>query len=220
MHVLPSQRTRYMSLNEPKPSLYVSPVMFNDVAHTYALGCKRLSGVTQLLHRTLFADKYKGVSQAVLNKAADYGHNIHEQIELVDALGVTSSSPAVQAYLEMKAAMSLTTIANEYLVSDEDYVASSIDIVFHDFTLADIKTTSQLDMAYLSWQLSMYAYLFEKQNPQYKVPRLLAIWLPKPRYGKPMVVEVPRKSSDALKVIIAWGKSLTIKTNNNINITN
>lgn len=194
---------------EKKIELKQSGVIFNEVDHTYTFLGSLLSGVTSLLHRTLFASKYRGISAEVLAKAAAYGHNIHEQIELVDTLGVVSQTPAVQAYLQMKADLKLTTLANEYLVSDEQYIASSIDIVFDDLTLADIKTTSRLDMEYLSWQLSMYAYLFELQNAGLKVPRLLAIWLPKPQYGKPMIVEVPRKSNDALKVLIAWDKSVT-----------
>ncbi len=199
--------------NGNKIELKQSEVIFNEVDHTYTFLGSLLSGVTSLLHRTLFADKYHGISAEVLAKAAAYGHNIHEQIELVDTLGVESQTPAVQAYLQMKAELNLTTLANEYLVSDEQYIASSIDIVFDDLTLADIKTTSRLDMEYLSWQLSMYSYLFELQNPGLKVPRLLAIWLPKPQYGKSMIVEVPRKSNDALKVLIAWDKSVTSSFN-------
>lgn len=200
-------------MSKPKIELSQSAVIFNEVDHTYNYLGSYLSGVTSLLHRTLFADKYNGISAEVLAKAAAYGHNIHEQIELVDTLGVTSETPAVQAYLQMKQELNLTTLANEYLVSDEQYIASSIDIVFDDLTLADVKTTSKLDMEYLSWQLSMYAYLFEMQNPGLKVPRLLAIWLPKPQYGKPNIVEVPRKSNDALKVLLAWDKSLTSSYN-------
>lgn len=185
-----------------------SSVIFDELAHTYDYMGQQLSGVTSILHRTLFADKYTGISKEVLAKAAEYGHNIHEQIELVDSLGVESDHPSVIDYCNMKKENNLTTLVNEYLVSDEIAYASSIDIVFDDFTLADIKTTSKLDMEYLSWQLSIYAYLFEMQNPTLRVPRLLAIWLPKPKYGRSMLVEVPRKSLDAIKVLLAWDKSI------------
>ena len=191
-----------------KIELVKSKVVFSEIDHTYTLMGKSLSGVTSMLSRTLFRDKYKGISKEVLQKAADYGHNIHEQIELVDSLGVTSDTLAVQDYLRMKEELGLTTLEGEYLVSDEDVIASSIDIVFSDLTLADIKTTSKLDMEYLSWQLSIYAHLFEMQNPTLKVPRLLAIWLPKPRYGRSMYVEVPRKSKDAIEVLLNWNRSL------------
>lgn len=191
-----------------KTELVKSAVVFDELAHTYMYMGAHLSGITSLLHRTLFADKYHGIAPEVLAKAAEYGHNIHEQIEIVDSLGVESDHPSVQDYCRMKKDNNLVPLVNEYLVSDEKAYASSIDIVFDDFTLADIKTTSRLDMEYLSWQLSIYAYLFEMQNPGLKVPRLLAIWLPKPRYGRSTLVEVPRKTKDAIKVLMAWDKSL------------
>lgn len=186
-----------------------SNVVFDELSHTYDYMGQRLSGITSLLHRTLFADKYKGISSATLAKAAAYGHNIHEQIELVDTLGVESDHPSVKDYCRIKEQNGLKTLANEYLVSDNIAYASSIDIVFDDLSLADIKTTSKLDYEYLSWQLSIYAYLFEMQNPGLKVPRLFAIWLPKPQYGKSMIAEIARKSRDAINVILAWDKSLT-----------
>lgn len=189
-------------------SLVKSAVVFDELSHSYSFLGNQLSGITSLLHRTLFVDKYTGISPDILAKAAEYGHNIHEQIEIVDSLGVESDNPSVQDYCKMKRENNLVPLVNEYLVSDEVSYASSIDIVFNDYTLADIKTTSRLDMEYLSWQLSIYAYLFEMQNPGLKVPRLLAIWLPKPRYGKSTLVEVPRKSKDAIKVLMAWDKSL------------
>ncbi len=42
--------------------LVKSSVVFDELSHTYNyMGC-RLSGITSLLHRTLFADKYTGIS--------------------------------------------------------------------------------------------------------------------------------------------------------------
>lgn len=196
--------------------LVKSQVVFNELDHTYMFNGKQLSGVTSMLSRTLFRGKYKGISKEVLAKAADYGHNIHEQIELVDTLGVTSDTPAVQDYIRIKKEYGLMPIANEYLISDEETIASSIDIVYgvegaNEYVdITDVKTTSKLDMAYLSWQLSMYAHLFERQNPMLKVRRQLAIWLPKPKYGHSMCVEVPRKSKEAIEVLLAWNKSLTV----------
>jgi hypothetical protein len=197
-----------------RPELIKSAVVFDELAHTYNYMGQDLSGVTSLLHRTLFANKYNGISQEVLNKAAEYGHNIHEQIELVDSLGVESDHPSLIDYVRIKKENGLVTLANEYLISDDSYIASSIDIVFEVadnvvyVDICDVKTTSKLDMEYLSWQLSIYAYLFERQNPHLKVRKLLALWLPKPRYGKSNLVEVVRKPMEAIKVLIAWDKSI------------
>lgn len=185
-------------------TLNKSQVVFCELGHTYTLDGKSLSGVTSILNRQLFADKYSGISDEVLNKAAEYGKGIHESIELYDSLGIGEDEDAVKAYIKLCQKEGLTRLDNEYLISDNDYVASSIDVVFDDCSLADIKTTSHLDEEYVSWQLSIYAYLFEKQNPDLQANRLLAIWIPKARYGKPKVVEVPRKPvSEVVRLIEA-----------------
>ena len=185
-------------------TLNKSQVVFSELDHTYTLDGKSLSGVTSILNRQLFADKYSGISDEVLNKAAEYGKGIHESIELYDSLGIGEDEDAVKAYIKLCQKEGLTRLDNEYLISDNDYVASSIDVVFDDCSLADIKTTSHLDEEYVSWQLSIYAYLFEKQNPDLQANRLLAIWIPKARYGKPKVVEVSRKPvSEVIRLIEA-----------------
>lgn len=185
-------------------TLNQSPVIFNELDHTYTLDDKSLNGVTSILNRQLFADKYSGISDEVLNKAAEYGKGVHESIELYDSLGIGEDEDAVKSYIKLCQKEGLTRLDNEYLISDNDYVASSIDVVFDDCSLADIKTTSHLDEEYVSWQLSIYAYLFEKQNPDLQANRLLAIWLPKARYGKPKVVEVSRKPvSEVIRLIEA-----------------
>ena len=185
-------------------TLNQSPVIFNELDHTYTLDDKSLNGVTSILNRQLFADKYSGISDEILNKAAEYGKGVHESIELYDSLGIGEDEDAVKSYIKLCQKEGLTRLDNEYLISDNDYVASSIDVVFDDCSLADIKTTSHLDEEYVSWQLSIYAYLFEKQNPDLQANRLLAIWLPKARYGKPKVVEVPRKPvSEVIRLIEA-----------------
>ena len=69
--------------------------------------------------------------------------------------------------------------------------ASPIDIVTSDLYLCDIKTTYALDEDYCSWQLSIYAYLFEVQNPDLQVKGLRAIWL---KGSTAKVVDVDRIS--------------------------
>lgn len=41
--------------------LVKSPVVFNEENHTYFLGEKQLRGITGMISRQLFPDKYKGV---------------------------------------------------------------------------------------------------------------------------------------------------------------
>lgn len=186
-----------------------TPVKFDAESHTYtAPDGRQLSGVTAILNRQLFAYKYLSIPEATLRAAAERGSNIHQRVEVHDSLGTPAGDdPYLQAYDRIKAANGLTPIANEYLVSDGDYVASSIDAVYEGNHLCDIKTTSSFDREYVSWQLSIYAWLFEQQNPGQRVGRLFGIWLPLPQYGKPRLIEVTRKPAEEVAKLIAADKA-------------
>ena len=157
------------------------PVTFDKEQHTYTYEGQQLSGITSMLSRQLFADKYSGVSEDVLRQAAERGSRIHSMCELADRMGI-ADAPEAKAYMSVCADNSLVNVESEYLVSDLEHYASSIDKVYRgetkdEYWLGDIKTTYHLDKEYLRWQLSVYAYLFEMQNPGAKATRLLGIWL-------------------------------------------
>lgn len=190
-----------IALREPK-------VVFDETGHTYTNEAgKQLSGVTALLKRQLFADKYDGISESVLERAAERGNLIHRQVEMYETFGgdVDTLSDEAKTYVTLKDANKFETIATELLVSDGENVASGIDVVWekngHVF-LCDIKTTSKLDMEYLSWQLSIYKYLLLIHNPGINVGGLFACWLPKEQYGKPKLVPVDEKPMEWVKDLI------------------
>lgn len=174
--------------------LIQSAVVFNEEQHTYTLGDKQLSGITSIIKSLLFPDMYANVSQAVLNKAAERGTRIHNLIQLW-TMGILSNEDIaeLQPFLDAFHAAELDGWESEYLVSDNESVASSIDLVCLDkdgnIILCDIKTTSVLHIEYLRWQLSIYAYLFERQNPELKVHGLKAIHICK---GKCDIVDIER----------------------------
>lgn len=157
-----------------------SSVVFDSVNHTYTLNGKQLSGITSLLDRQLFKDKYSGIPDAILRKAAERGTYIHQCCELADEGFATDCQEAMN-YLNLKSKYNLRVEESEYLVSDNRHYASCIDKVYrydeNIFYLGDIKTTYKLNKEYVMWQLSIYAYLFEKQNPGATVASIFAIWL-------------------------------------------
>lgn len=99
--------------------------------------------------------------------------------------------------------MGLVYRASEYLVSDNRRFASAIDKVYEEgddaFTLADVKTTYRLNEDYVRWQLSVYAYLFELQNPGARVVRLLALWV---RDGRASAFPMERIPSDIVTALL------------------
>ena len=180
--------------------LVKSNVIFDQQAHTYTTPdgvC--LQGITGMIERQLFPDKYSGVPDFVMKRAAERGSFVHEVCELVDDLGVAHESEEVRNYVMLKERYSLQYEASEYLVSDNEHFASCIDKVYREsdteFSLGDIKTTYKLDKEYVRWQLSIYAFLFERQNPGCKAVRLFAIWL---RGDKAELVEVDRIPDDTV----------------------
>lgn len=176
-----------------------SPVIFNKEDHTYKLGEVFLQGITGILTKHLFQDKYSNVPDFVLQRAASRGTFVHECCELVDTLGIIPDSIEAQNYIKLKEEHDLTTIANEYIVSDEEHFASAIDVVLEDYSLADIKTTAKFDNEYVSWQLSIYAYLFELQNPDLKANKLYGIWL---RNDTAELIEVEKKPKELIQELL------------------
>lgn len=181
-------------------TLNPSWVVFNEEEHTYTLNDKQLHGITGMLSRQLFADKYKGIPDSILRVAAERGSKIHKDCEFADATGLTPETIEGKNYIELR--KDFQVVDNEYTVSDNEYFASNIDCVWSkdgEVILADIKTTSHLDEDYISWQLSIYAYLFELQNPHLKVSKLYAVWL---RGDIAKLVEISRKDDDTVVALL------------------
>lgn len=204
------------------PELTTSPIIFDPEVHEYLLVGEDFtstvySGVTSILSEVLFPNKYKDVGADVLARAAARGTRIHELCQASDTIptdrreGDEQYDAEVTNYELLKANNGLTMIANEYLVSRDDWgVASQIDCVDSEGNLYDIKTTYRLDTEYASWQLSFYAEMFEAQNPTLKAGKLYAIWL---RGTESKLVEVPRKTPEQVEQVIqAWQAGETLTT--------
>lgn len=175
-------------------------VVFDESAHTYHLGGVALSGVTPIID-WVYPRTYDNISEEVLRRAAEHGTMIHKQCELSDS-GFEVDTREVIAYNDMKNENGKETLCNEYLVSDEERIASSIDVVFTDYSIADIKTTSQIHNDNVRLQLSIYAWLFERMNPTIKVPEIWVIWLPRERYGNPDMRMLERIPSETCEKVV------------------
>lgn len=183
-------------------------VKFNQEKHEYWLNGKQLQGITGVLERRLFPDKYKFVSKELMERAAERGTFIHEQIELADSLGVKPDVTEVQNYQKLKEEYGLKILENEYTVSDLENYATNIDGVYdveeNVVDIADYKTTSKFDKESVSWQLSICAYFLEKDNPKVKVRKLFGIWL---RGDIARLIEVERKPVELVKALLLADKN-------------
>lgn len=184
------------------PVLSTSPVIFLPEEHRYynPENGRYLSGITSLLSRQLFQGKYDGVPQATLDAAAAKGSAIHEECADLATFGASGTYPETEAFARLLTREGIEPLEAEYTVSDGEYYASKIDLIDRSLNLYDLKTTSTLDTDYVSWQLSIYAYLFERQNPSLQVGRLAAIHL---RGKRAKLVRVERKSAEAVSRLLA-----------------
>ena len=183
-----------------KKVLTSSPVLFEEDGHTYTLNGHTLQGVTPII-AWLFPETYKGIPQSILNQAAEYGSLIHKKCELADSMGIVDDD-IVRDYQEIMQQHGLKVMLSEYLVSDEENIASCIDKVTENYDLCDLKTTSKVHIPNVTMQLSIYAWLFEMQNPGIKAGELYCVWLPKPQYGQADIIWLKRVPSEICAEIV------------------
>lgn len=171
-------------------------VFFDDITHSYINKDNIfLTGVTGLMRKHGLAADYSNVDEGVLSRKAEYGSMVHKSIERYIKGESVESTPELEAYISM----GIRALASEYLISDNETVASSIDIVTKELDLIDVKTTYKLHLNALQWQLSIYAYLFEMQNIKLKVRNLYALHI---KNGKAELVKIDRlPDSDIAELI-------------------
>lgn len=182
-------------------------VYFDDLTHTYLnKDNKELIGVTTLMKKMGVAPEYDGIDAEVLERAARRGSETHKAIERYCKnmpLAISDEfKEETEANLEAFKALNIAVIDNEYLVSDGEHIASSIDIVAGDddnLTLIDTKTTYEVHREAVAWQLSIYKYLFELQNKDCKVKELKCLHL---RGGKATMIAIPEVPQEEVQKLI------------------
>lgn len=179
--------------------LIKSKVVFNEAEHKYTLEGRELSGITRILSKHLFPDKYKNIPEATLNTAAERGSHIHKEIQEWIEKGESGFTDELQAFIsEFKD--KYDQMWSEFLVNNDRF-ATAVDLVTlkdGKIELHDIKTTSSLDKDYLSWQLSICAFLFERMTGC-PVHSLNYIWI---RGEDIKVGEIPRKTDKEVEELL------------------
>lgn len=161
-----------------------SGVEYIDSTHQYFYDGRELKGITGLLHKFVFPDMYSNVSEQTLKAAAEKGTMIHEQVELVAALGIEPSLDSVKAFVEFIKKEGYEIVGSEYVIRISDDHASAIDLVMHkknapenEVEIWDIKATYSVNKAYVRWQNSIYKVGFEELNEGLKVTSIKCMWL-------------------------------------------
>ena len=181
--------------------LVKSDIVFDPEYHRYYLGHQELKGITGVISRYLFPNKYSNVPKHILDAAKERGSAIHKACEMYNMFPVIYDDTLLELrnYVKLLDDNGIEPLEAEYIVSNNKTHATAIDMVDHNHNIYDIKTTSVLDKNYLSWQLSICAHFFELQNPGVNAGKLYAIWL---KDDKCKLVEVNRIPSDVVKSLL------------------
>ena len=173
---------------------------FNDQTHTYKLNGKIIPSVTQIINEVLFYNKYSSVSEDTLELAKKKGSLIHKEIEDYIKTGSTGFTTELESFINIVNDKKLEHMKSEVKVHNEE-IAGTIDIVCKigdKNVIIDTKTTSEFDKEYVSWQLSMYAYIIETY---YNIPvnELYGMWL---RDDKYKFVKVEKKTHNQVEDVL------------------
>lgn len=137
-------------------------IKFDEATHTYTLDGKKLISVTQLMQKHGLAPRYDNVDPSILQAKAERGTLIHKEIEDYNKRGEIGFTTEQAKYIEYIKRNKIEVLESELLLHN-DIVAGTCDLVLGDatkFYIADIKTTYTLHKEAVSWQLSIYAYLY------------------------------------------------------------
>lgn len=179
-------------------------VEYIEETHQYLYEGVLIPSVSTILKKYLFKDKYKNVPEHILKAKAEYGTKVHEAIEYFEKYGIIidglniNQELSLDHYLSIKNKNKLEVLKQEEIVCYNGIYAGRFDMIGNidgKESLLDIKTTAQLDLEYLSWQLSLYELAYGK-----RFKKLYAIWLPKKGPGK--LVEIKRKTKKEIDKLL------------------
>lgn len=172
-----------------------SNIVFDEINHTYTLNGELLpiQGITRMIDRQIFGGKMQNVPESILRKYAEFGSLVHKEIQDYYENGDLPTTDEAMAFVTQ----GIQCLESEYVVGDER-IATAIDFVGRDLYLYDFKTSTILDKERLSWQLSICAYLFERQTEK-KVKGLMGVHL---RGKECTFVGIERKADEQVEALI------------------
>lgn len=186
---------------------------FDEATHTYKLGDKELISVTTLLKKHGLAPNYNEVPVDILKKASERGKMIHTEIEkYIKDDSYTSFVDEVKEFERLKKCRELSELVSEVKLHN-NLVAGTADLICKAFAvggtervIVDFKITSRLNVEYVTWQTSIYAYLYEHQCSE-KIGNIYVIHFVD---GKGKFIKLNRISNEEIERLFECEKNGTI----------
>jgi hypothetical protein len=143
---------------------------FDEQKHEYTHNNIKYTSVTELIRKYGLSANYDGVPPDVLAKAAARGKATHKSLEEYvkgnqAELNITSEVDLLHNYVKTRGIDMNTAKAEEIVYDDTYHIAGTVDFQYvdgPDRIIADFKTTSQLHIDAVAWQLSIYNFILAK----------------------------------------------------------
>ena len=134
-----------------------------DESHTYIFNGVILPSITQIL-KLKFGNKYHGVSNSTLERAANLGTEVHKAIEDYETKGIENIElKELRNYVFLKVRNNFKCLKNEVpivlFLDDKPVAAGRVDLILEQngqVGIADIKRTSTFDKEYVAYQTNLY----------------------------------------------------------------
>ena len=161
-------------------------IQFDEATHTYY---KIIPSVSEIIKRIL-PGQYADIPEWILQKAADFGTDVHSMIEVYNETGLylpaedERKNHCLDEWIRLKDG--ITIKSSEMRVHYKDLYAGAFDamaVIDGKLTLMDYKTTSKVHTEHLTLQLNLYRLAYENLTGE-RVERLVGVWLPKKGKGK------------------------------------
>lgn len=135
---------------------------YEDATHTYKADGVVIPSVTNVIKATVFKDMYRDVDAAVLRRAAARDTAIHKDIEDY-CKGTERKTDEVRGFKILQRKYDIVPLCNEVPViifnHNKPIMAGRFDLLADikgKTTLCDIKSTVELNVNYLGYQLNLY----------------------------------------------------------------
>lgn len=179
----------------------MAEIRFIEETHKYYLGDKELISVTTLMQKHGLAPSYSNVNAEVLRAKAERGTMIHKEIEDYIKDGSIGFTAELLNFIHHIKGSNTEVLKSEFILHN-DIVAGTADLLLYNegYIIGDIKTTAVLHKEAVSWQLSIYAYLFMLVNPSVNITKGQAYHFDKDGILK--VVDIPLKPMDEVERLL------------------